>query len=110
MTNHQLDQEVEDRKEDLEELASSAEDAVENIREKSKTVLEDARDELRKNPVAFVVGALVFGFAVGCMVTSSRPQASRYQRFFDKSLDQANDLVSGASGRLNRAASNLKIW
>ncbi len=88
----------------------SAREVAEKLRVKSEDVIDESRLRIQENPMSCVVGAIVFGFALGCLVMSGRRTCSPPQRLVDRSLGQANDLVSSMSDRLSRAASNLKIW
>lgn len=97
--------------EETEEIPfESAREAVEKMRIKSENLIDSTRREFHKNPLSCLVGAAVFGFALGCLMMSGRRYQTPHQRFIDKSLGQANDLVSSVSDRLSRTASNLKIW
>jgi len=88
----------------------SARKVAEKIRMKSEDALVDTRIKVGEHPMSYILGAAVFGFALGCLVMSSRRSCTTQSRFVNRSLDQANDLASRVSGRLSRAASNLKNW
>ena len=88
----------------------SARKIVGKIRMKSEDALDVSRIKVGEHPMSYIIGAAVFGFALGCLVISSRRSCTTQPRFFNRSLDQADDLASRVSGRLSRAASNLKNW
>ncbi len=114
MNTNQLEAEADNLIDKIDKTTSdsleSAREAAEKIRAKSEVVIDDTRVKVRENPVSCVIGAVVFGFALGCLIMAGRRTQTPQQRFMDRSLDQANDLVSNVSDRLSRAASNLKIW
>ena len=114
MNVNQLEESAEEQAEKVKnQVAGSVECArsmAEGVRVRSCDCLASARGEFRSHPISYMAGALLFGFAVGCVVMSGRHPVSRQQRFLDKSMDHANDFVSNAHDKFSHAASNLKFW
>ncbi len=73
-------------------------------------VLAHASDCIRKNPLSSVVGAAVFGLAVGCLIMSGRHEPTLQERFVGEPLEHANDVLSNISENLSRLVANLKFW
>lgn len=103
-------EQVEDVKDEIASKGDCARALVERVRVKSDDFLESTREEFRRSPVAFMAGALTFGFALGCIIMSGRQPVSPQRRLYNRSREQAHDLVSNASDRISHAAANLKFW
>ncbi len=88
----------------------SARVAADKLRVKSEVVLDETRNKVCENPMSCIVGAAVFGFALGCLVMCGKRSQTPPQRLMDRSLDQANDVVSRVADRISNVASNLKTW
>ncbi len=73
-------------------------------------VLAQASECIRKNPLSSVVGAAVFGLAVGCLIMSGRHEATLQERFVEEPMDHANEVLSNVSENLSRLVANLKFW
>ncbi len=73
-------------------------------------VLEITNDCIRKNPLASVMGAAVFGIAIGCLIMSGRHTPTMQERYVEEPLENANELLSNVSENLTRLVANLKFW
>lgn len=91
----------------LEPLKESAISARDSIREQSCTMCDCATDSIRKNPIAAVVGAAVFGAAVCYLILEGRREASFSERYLSGPLTDAGDSVSSS---LRSAYDNFKFW
>lgn len=85
-------------------------DNISNELSEPVDVLAMTSDCIRKNPLSSVVGAAVFGLAVGCLIMSGRHTPTLQERYLDEPLGHANDLLSNVSENLARLAANLKFW
>jgi len=90
--------------------AESAGEAANQIRKKYEAVIDETRVKVCENPMSCVVGAAIFGFALGCLVMCGRRSHSPQQRSANRTLDHANDLAAKVSDKFSRAASNFKCW
>jgi len=88
----------------------SAGEAANQIRKKSEAVIDATRAKVCEDPMSCVVGAAVFGFALGCLVMCGRRSHSPQQRSANRTLEHANDLASKVSDKFSRAASNFRSW
>ena len=93
-----------------EPLADAARDLCQSICKESKNALCCASEQIKKNPVPIVVGAVAFGIAVGCLIMSGRHTPTFQERYVDEPLDQAGDVVSNISESIGRMIANLKFW
>lgn len=91
-------------------LESAGEDAIKTVTENGECVLSCASDHIRKNPIAVVFGAVVFGVAVGFLISSSRHEKTLRELYLDEPLDQAGNLLGRASSNIAALGSNLKFW
>lgn len=73
-------------------------------------VLAQASECIRKNPLSSVVGAVVFGLAVGVLIMSGRHAPNLQERFVEEPLEHANEVLSNVSENLSRLVANLKFW
>lgn len=91
-------------------IESAGEDAIKTATQNGECVLSCATDHIRKNPIAVVFGAVVFGIAVGILISSSRHEKTLRELYLDEPLDQASNLLDRASSTVSAFGSNLKFW
>lgn len=94
-------------KEKLEPIRESAINARDSISQKTCDLCDCASDGIRKNPLAAVFGAAVFGAAVCYLIIESQREATFRERYLDGPLADAGDSVSTS---LRSAYDNLKFW
>lgn len=70
-------------------------------------ICESASEGIRKNPIASVVGAAVFGAAVCYLILEGRSQATLSERYITKPLSNAAD---SASNSIDSIINSLKFW
>ncbi len=94
--------------------APSAGEMIEKVKSAACERCSQAKDIVVKNPVPTVLGALVFGAAIGYLIYTRREEASLYERLASdaKSLrkqlggapDRLSDLLHEGVGRASRKA------
>lgn len=94
---------VESAETNLREASANAGRAVS---EKSQQLAHSTSEGIRTYPVSSVVGAFVFGIAVGVLIATGRRQPTFYERYLNEPLDHAGDALSAIS----RQSRNLKFW
>ena len=82
-------------------------EAFECVRQEAGELLSCASEQIRKNPVPVVLGAVAFGVAVGYLLVSNRHAPTFQESFVNEPLEHATDSISTA---LNRLYGNLKFW
>lgn len=93
-----------------EQFSQKAAEVCESLRSESENLLSCASEQIRKNPLPIVIGAVAFGVAVGCLIMSGRDAPTFQERYVDEPLDQAGDLLTTLSDTVGRFISNLKFW
>ena len=88
-------------------LRQASIDASRAICTEAKHALACATEQIRKNPVPIVVGAVAFGVAIGYLIVSGRQTDTFHERYVDEPLAQATDAISST---FNRLYGNLKFW
>ena len=88
-------------------LRQASVDASHAICTEAKHALACATEQIRKNPVPIVVGAVAFGVAIGYLIVSGRQTDTFHERYVDEPLAQATDAISST---FNRLYGNLKFW
>lgn len=73
----------------------------------SSQICETAGNEIRKNPVASVIGAAFVGAAVCYLIMESRHQPTFRDRYVSDPLSNASNKVNDSLGSM---LSNLKFW
>lgn len=92
---------------ETEPVRKAATEAYNTVREDTCEALSCASEQIRKNPVAVVMGAIAFGVAIGWIIRSGQHQATFQERYVNEPLDSASDAISTSLGRLY---GNLKFW
>ncbi len=91
----------------LQPIKDSATSACNTISQKTCGMCDCANDAIRKNPLAAVFGAAVFGAAVCYLILEGRHEPTFRERYIDGRLSDAGDSVSSS---LRSAFDNLKFW
>ena len=99
-----LKEKFEPLKESVKESALGARDT---LSQKTCEMCDCASDSIRKNPLAAVFGAAVFGAAVCYLIIERQREASFRERYFTGPLADAGN---SASSSLRSAYDNLKFW
>jgi len=101
------DQLKERLKESSETVRHSVASASVAIRRETCQLCDTTSEGIRKNPIASVVGAAVFGAAVCYLLLESRSQPTFRERYLNEPLGNAADTVSSS---FNSLLHNLKFW
>lgn len=94
-------------REKREPLREPAISACDTITRKTCEMCDCASDGIRKNPLASVFGAAVFGAAVCYLILERQREASFGEKYFSGPLADAGDTVSTS---LRSAFDHLKFW
>ncbi len=90
-----------------EDFKNTLKEKFEPVSQGTCDVCGNVSDSIRRNPIASVVGAAVFGAAVCYLILEGRHQATFGEKYISGPLADAGDSV-GTSVR--SAFDNLKFW
>lgn len=90
-----------------EPIRLAATEACHAVRDETGQAISRAAGSIRKNPLSFMIGAVAFGVAVGCLIMSGRHTPTARERYITGPLDHAGNALASS---LHRLHGNLKFW
>jgi ElaB/YqjD/DUF883 family membrane-anchored ribosome-binding protein len=90
-TLHQVTEAVRDG---TQQAADAVSEVCQSLSAKAEETLLCTKDYVRKNPMPVLLGSLVFGVAIGCLVALARkPAPTLRERFMDDPVHTARDIL-----------------
>lgn len=77
-------------------VTGRAKEMVHTVANQAGETFADTREYVRRNPVAFVLGSLAFGVAVGYLIINARRKPSFGERFADEPLGSVREVIRDA--------------
>jgi ElaB/YqjD/DUF883 family membrane-anchored ribosome-binding protein len=79
------------------QAASAVKEACQSLSVKAEETLVRTKDYVQQNPVPILLGSLIFGAAVGCLLAlTRRPEPTLRERFITDPVSTARDILQAA--------------
>jgi len=79
------------------QAASAVKEACQSLSVKAEETLVRTKDYVQQNPVPILLGSLIFGAAVGCLLAlTRRPEPTLRERFLTDPVSTARDILQAA--------------